>query len=142
MASTAAAAGELVVQLQKPASSSPVGLNIVDSAGPSSTPVVKEVRGLALDSGLRVGDLLLAVNDVEVTDHAAAAAIIRAAPDCVTLRLKRPPPRLTAPSALHRAAHTADLATMASVLDQRIVSSVDASDGSGWTALHLSLIHI
>ena len=48
--------------------------------------------GLALACGLlQPGDLLLSVNEVEVTDHEAAAMLIRAAPDQLVLRFRRPP---------------------------------------------------
>ena len=74
--------------------------------------------------------------EVEVTNHAAAAALIRAAPDLLVLRLRRPPPRLTQPSALHHAARAADLVGMARALDLRVVGNVDVADESGWSALH------
>ena len=48
--------------------------------------------GLALTCGLlQPGDLLLSVNEVEVTDPDAAVALIRAAPDHLVLRFRRPP---------------------------------------------------
>ena len=127
----------IVVQLTKPTSSAPVGLNLVNGGDASSPPVLKEVCGLALASGLlRPGDLLLSVNEVEVTNHTAAATLIRAAPDSLVLRLHRPPPRLTQPSTLHHATRAADLAGMANALDLRVVCHVDAADESGWSALH------
>ena len=82
----------VVVQLTKPTSSAPVGLDLVSGGDASSPPVLKEVRGLALACGLlQPGDLLLSVNEVEVTDHEAAAMLIRAAPDQLVLRFRRPP---------------------------------------------------
>ena len=93
--------------------------------------------GLALASGLlQPGDLLVSVNEVEVTDHTAAAALIRAAPDRLVLRLRRPPPRLSEPSVLHDATRAADLVGMARALELHGVESVDVADGSGWSALH------
>ena len=127
----------VVVTLTKPTSSAPVGLNLVNGSDAISPPVLEEVRGLALACGLlQPGDVLLSVNEVEVTDHRAAAALIRAAPDRLVLRLRRPPPRLTQPSALHHAARAADLAGMARALDLREVGNVDVADESGWSALH------
>ena len=104
------------------------------------------------------------MNEVEVTDHTAAAALIRAAPDRLVLRLRRPPPRLSEPSVLHDATREADLvhlrapvpnpnphphpdpdpshdpngqqAGMARALELHGVESVDVADGSGWSALH------
>ena len=127
----------VVVTITKPTSSAPVGLNLVNGSDAISPPVLEEVRGLALACGLlQPGDLLLSVNEVEVTDHRAAAALIRAAPDRLVLRLRRPPPRLMQPSALHHAARAADLAGMARALDLREVGNVDVTDESGWSALH------
>ena len=81
-----------VVQLTKPTSSAPVGVDLASSGDASSPVVLKAVRGIALACGqLQPGDLLLSVNEVEVTDHAAAAALIRAAPDRLVLRFRRPP---------------------------------------------------
>ena len=69
----------VVVQLTKPTSSAPVGVDLASSGDASAPPVLKAVRGLALACGqLQPGDLLLSVNEVEVTDHAAAAALITA----------------------------------------------------------------
>ena len=63
----------VVVSLTKPTSSAPVGLNLVNGSDAISPPVLgEEVRGLALACGLlQLGDLLLSVNEVEVTDQAA-----------------------------------------------------------------------
>ena len=82
----------VVVQLTKPTSSALVGVDLVNGGDASSPPVLKAVRGLALACGLlQPGDLLLSVNEVEVTDNEAAAALIRAAPDRLVLRFRRPP---------------------------------------------------
>ena len=82
----------VVVQLTKPTSSAPVGVDLVSGGDASSPPVLKAVKGLALACGqLQPGDLLLSVNEVEVTDPDAAVALIRAAPDHLVLRFRRPP---------------------------------------------------
>ena len=81
-----------VVQLTKPTSSAPVGVDLASSGDASSPVVLKEAKGLALACGvLQPGDLLLSVNEVEVTDPEAAVALIRAAPDRLVLRFRRPP---------------------------------------------------
>eukprot|EP00964_Phaeocystis_antarctica_P107815 scaffold72484_cov56-Phaeocystis_antarctica.AAC.5 len=84
------------------------GVDLASSGDASSPPVLKAVRGLALACGLlQPGDLLLSVNEVEVTDNEAAAPLIRgderirAAPDQhlvrvysadqLVLRFRRPP---------------------------------------------------
>ena len=92
----------VVVQLTKPTSSAPVGVDLVGGGDASSPVVLKEAKGLALACGvLQPGDLLLSVNEVEVTDPEAAVALIRAAPDQhlvrvysadqLVLRFRRPP---------------------------------------------------
>ena len=82
----------VVVQLTKPTSSAPVGVDLVGGGDASSPVVLKEAKGLALACGvLQPGDLLLSVNEVEVTDPEAAVALIRAAPDRLVLRFRRPP---------------------------------------------------
>ena len=82
----------VVVQLTKPTSSAPVGVDLVGGGDASSPVVLREVRGLALACGvLQPGDLLLSVNEVWVTNQEAAAALIRAAPDRLVLRFRRPP---------------------------------------------------
>ena len=79
----------IVVQLTKPTSSAPVGVDLVGGGDASSPVVLKEAKGLALACGLlQPGDLLLSVNEVEVTDNEAAAALIRAAPDRLVLRFR------------------------------------------------------
>jgi len=83
---------------EPPQSNGVTDANIVDLVSGGDA---KAVRGLALPCGLSTasrrtrlqpGDLLLSVNEVEVTDHEAAAMLIRAAPDQLVLRFRRPPP--------------------------------------------------
>ena len=82
---------------EPPQSNGVTDANIVDLVSGGDA---KAVRGLALPCGLSTasrrtrlqpGDLLLSVNEVEVTDPEAAVALIRAAPDRLVLRFRRPP---------------------------------------------------
>ena len=94
----------VVVQLTKPTSSAPVGVDLVSGGDASSPPLLKEARGR-----MQPSDLLLSVNElVEVTDPVVSADAlirgderIRAAPDQhlvrvysadqLVLRFRRPP---------------------------------------------------
>ena len=89
-ASASAGLHEVVVRLWKPTVNHPLGV-FVTGGGDGAPPVILKVRGIARSSGLLcAGDLLLAVNDRRVADHATATALIRAAPDAVAFRLLRP----------------------------------------------------
>ena len=147
---------ELTVTLRKASANAPVGLNLVNGDALGSPPIVKSVGGLALRSGLQANDCIVAVNDEPVLDHASAAALIRAAPELLVVRLKRaamakdtpllralmgsgtpsaPPERSKQPTALHTAARSGDALQIARILDKGGVS-MNATDATGWTPLH------
>lgn len=142
--------------LRKASANAPVGLNLVNGDALGSPPIVKSVGGLALRSGLQANDCIVAVNDEPVLDHASAAALIRAAPELLVVRLKRaamakdtpllralmgsgtpsaPPERSKQPTALHTAARSGDALQIARILDKGGVS-MNATDATGWTPLH------
>ena len=147
---------ELTVTLRKASADAPVGLNLVNGDALGSPPVIKSVGGLAQRAGLQVDDCVVAINDEPVLDHASAAALIRAAPELLVVRLKRtaavvetpllralmgggshvnPPERSQQPTALHTAARSGDALQIARILDKGAIG-IDSTDSTGWTPLH------
>jgi len=102
---TTAETQEVTVTLRKPSTNASTGLAIIDGETKKAPPLIKDVEGIALESGVRVGDRILAVNDKPAGDRITATALIRAEPQTVVLRLKRPS-SLAAPGSITAIAAT------------------------------------
>ena len=96
---------EVTVTLRKPSANASTGLTIIAGETKDAPPLIKDVEGLALESGVRVGDSIVAINDKPAVDRITAAALIRAEPQTIVLRLKRPN-SLAAPGSITTVAAT------------------------------------
>ena len=102
---TTAETQEVTVTLRKPSANASTGLTIIAGETKDAPPLIKDVEGIALESGVRAGDSIVAINDKPAGDRITAAALIRAEPQMVVLRLKRPNP-LAAPGSITTVAAT------------------------------------
>ena len=85
--------GVLTIVIQKPEQAAKLGILL--GAAKDKPPVVKTLTPSSLGeaAGLRVGDIVLAVNGVAVIDDVTASQLARDAPSEVSLQVKRAPPK-------------------------------------------------
>lgn len=93
LAAAAAAFGLSMVAIVKPTRAARVGMQLGDTDLEPMTTVVEELAegGLAAESGMCVGDTLITVNDVAVTDHEQGAGLVLASEGAVYIVVRRPP---------------------------------------------------